>query len=330
MLHNKRRTIIYGAGAIGCALGGHLALSGADVVLIGRPGHVKAIRMNGLRFINPTGTHIVKIEAVTSPDQIEIQPQDVIILTVKSQDTESAMVDLKKVVQDVAVFCLQNGIRNEEMVARYFPRVYGAMIRIGGEYLKDGEVIVRRDPPGWVVMGRYPEGMDSLVESLAFVLRQAGFLVLVTPNVMPYKWGKLMLNLNNAVGAITNAGWGELRAIGQAVMSEAQEILKEAGVRWKSQEVLSREWPEFNQKPRSVLPTTEQSSTWQSLTRRQGTVETEFLNGEIVRLAGRIGRKAPINAALVNITQKMAAERELPGKYSPAELQRMLGIFPNG
>jgi ketopantoate reductase len=109
-------------------------------------------------------------------------------------------------------------------------------------------------------------------------------------------------------------------------MNEAQEILKEAGVHWKSQEVLSQEWPEFNTKPRTVLPTTEQSSTWQSLTRRQGTVGTEFLNGEIVRLAGRTGRKAPINEALVRIAGEMAAKRELPGKYSPAELQRMLGI----
>jgi 2-dehydropantoate 2-reductase len=326
---NKHRIIIYGAGAIGCAVGGHLAQAGTEVILIGRPGQVNAIQQNGLRFINPTGTHIVKIEAATAPDRIHFQPNDCVILTVKSQGTERAMQDLKNSNPDIPVFCLQNGIRNEEVVAKYFTKVYGAMIRIGAEYLQDGEVIVRRDPPGWIVMGLYPEGTNMLAESLAVDLRQAGFAVLVTPDVMPYKWGKLMLNLNNAVGAITNAKWDELQSISQAVMAEAREILRKAEVPWKSQEELAREWPEFNIKPRSILPTTEQSSTWQSLTRRQGTVETEFLNGEIVRLARTIGKTAPINEALVKIIEEMAVKRELPGKYSPGELEKLLGISPN-
>lgn len=323
---SKLRIIIYGAGAIGGVVGGHLALAGNDVILVGRPGHIDAIRRDGYRFITPTGTHILRVNAVTAPKEIDFQPNDVVILTMKGQNTEEAMQDLQAVVRDVPVFCLQNGVRNEEIVTQYFPRVYGSFVRVGGEYLKDGEVICRRDPPGWLVMGHYPTGKDILVETVAATLRRAGFYVLVTVDVMPYKWGKLMLNLGNAVGAITNAGFGDTRRINEATRKEAAALVAEAGIRWVSEQQLAVEWQESAEKPRSVLKTEGQSSTWQSLARRQGTVETEFLNGEIVRVAQRLGKQAPLNATLARITQQMAASRELPGKYTPAELEKLLGM----
>jgi 2-dehydropantoate 2-reductase len=65
-------------------------------------------------------------------------------------------------------------------------------------------------------------------------------------------------------------------------------------------------------------------STWQSLVRNQGTVETDFLNGEIVRLAVERGIPAPVNQALLRITLEMAANHEKPGKYTPAELLKIL------
>jgi len=67
-------------------------------------------------------------------------------------------------------------------------------------------------------------------------------------------------------------------------------------------------------------------STWQSLVRNQGTVETEFLNGEIVRLAAKLNTTAPVNEVLLRITLEMAANHEKPGKYTPAELLRILKL----
>ena len=173
-------------------------------------------------------------------------------------------------------------------------------------------------------MGHYPVGKDELVEAVAAALHRAGFHVLVTPDVMPYKWGKLMLNLGNAIGAITNARDGDVGRIGAAVRQEAQEILSQAGIRWVSEEQLAAEWPESTERPRSVLKTEGQSSTWQSLARGQGTVEADFLNGEIVRVANRLGKHAPLNEALARIVRDMAAQRELPGKYTPGELLKFL------
>ncbi len=320
------RIIIYGAGAIGGAVGGHLYQAGKEVILIGRSYHVNKINEYGLKFTNPNGTRMLKLKAVTSPRQIDFQANDVILLCVKSQDTEAALVDLKAQTQDIPIFCVQNGIRNEETAVRFFPRIYGAMIRIGGEYIADGEITVRRDPPGWLVMSRYPSGKDALLESVAANLRDGGFLVMTTENVMPYKWGKLMANLANSIGAITNAREKETKEITEATRHEAENILEQAGIRWISAKDLENEWAEVGLPSKGILSTESQSSTWQSLFRRQGDVETDFLNGEIVRLANQIGQEAPINQTLVRITKEMAAKRELPGKYSTAELADMLGI----
>jgi 2-dehydropantoate 2-reductase len=323
---NSMRFIIYGAGAIGGVVAGHLALAGNDVILIGRSGHVNEIRKHGLRFITPIGTYILQLPAVTTPNDVSFQAGDAVLLCVKSQNTDEALRDLRDVVDDVPVFCLQNGVRNEEIATQYFPRVYGVMVRVGGVFINNGEVIARRDPPGWLIMGHYPEGMDELVETVAEDLRKAGFLVLVTPDVMPYKWGKLMINLANAIGAITNARGGDNNRIIRATQQEAQEILSQEGIRWISNEELASEWPDSTIRPRNIIDTKEQSSTWQSLARRQGSVETDFLNGEIVRLAERLGIQAPINERLLYITKQMAAEHDLPGKYTPAELLKLLGL----
>ena len=320
------RIIIYGAGGIGGVMGGHLARTGHDVVLIGRPGHVNAINKNGLKFIAPAGTEYLKIPAVTGPEQIKYGPDDAVCLTMKGQNTEEAMKDLKKVVDDVPVFSFQNGIRNEEIISRYFPRAYGAMVRVGSVYLHDGEIIARRDPPGWFVIGRYPRGKDKIAETVAEQLRKASFYVKTVEDVIPYKWGKLMANLGNAIGAITNARWGEMGHIMQAAQKELSDLLDEAGVNWISQEQVSKEWPEINESLKGSIPSEAQSSTWQSLAREQGTVETEFINGEVVRLAASIGKKAPINEKLLSITLEMAANRDHPGKYTPEELSGMLGL----
>lgn len=320
------RYIIYGAGGIGSIMGGHLARAGHEVVLIGRPSHIGAIREKGLRLVTPTGTHVLQIPAVTAPAQVDFTPEDAVFICMKGQDTEAAMKDLKAVVNDVPVFCFQNGVRNEEIATRYFSRVYGVMVRVGAVYLTDGEVIARRDPPGWYIIGRYPEGSDAVAENAAADLRQAGYFVRVAADVMPYKWGKLMANVDNAVGAITGGSWQEMMPVFRAVAEEAAEIVAKAGINWISQEQVAKDWPEITAPLRGRLNTEAQSSTWQSLERRQGSVETEFLNGEIVRVAERLGLKAPLNEKLVAITRRMAADHEPPGRYTLAELSEMLGL----
>lgn len=320
------RVIIYGTGGIGGVVGGHLARVGHDVILIGRFGNVQAINEQGLRLVTPTGAHTLQIPSVTSPKQIEFKPDDVVFLCMKGQNTEEALSELKTCIADIPIFCLQNGVRNEEIAVKYFPRVYGVMVRIGAVYLTDGEVTARRDPPGWLIIGRYPKGTDELVESVARALRDASFMVLNTPDVMPYKWGKLMNNLGNAVGAITDERGSEVGIIVRAAQKELKDLLAEEGILWKSNEEIAGELPETTLPLRGVLNTKAQSSTWQSLARKTGNIETEFLNGEVVRLAKKLGKYAPINEKLLSITLEMSANKEIPGKYTPSQLQQVLGL----
>jgi 2-dehydropantoate 2-reductase len=323
------RYIIYGAGGIGSIMGGHLARTGHDVILIGRPGHINTIKENGLKLITPTGTYQIHIPAVTGPEQINFAPDDVILLCAKGQDTEGAMKDLKAVVDDIPVFCFQNGVRNEEIAAVYFNRVYGVMVRVGAVYITEGEVVARRDPPGWYIIGKYPEGTDDLAEQVAGGIREVGYFVRVVADVMPYKWGKLMANLGNAVGAITNGDWASMMPLFRAASEEGAVIVAQAGIRWISQEDVAKSWPEITAPLHGQLQTEAQSSTWQSLARHQGSVETDFLNGEIVRVAERLGLKAPINERLMEITREMAEKKELPGKYTIDQLKELLGLATN-
>ena len=230
------------------------------------------------------------------------------------------------IVKDVPIFCFQNGVRNEEIVSKYYPRVYGVLVIGGGVFTQNGEVTSRGEPPGRFMIGHYPEGTDELCESIATKLRNAGYEIVVTPEIMPYKWGKLLSNLNNAVGAITNAGGEDTSRIMLAVQNEGKEILAQAGVRW----IRTTEPPVL--RPTGIAQTgegefaTPLGSTWQSLVRRQGSVETKYLNGEIVRIAENLGKRAPINEALLHITEEMAANHELPGKYTPAQLIKILKL----
>ena len=324
------RYIIYGAGGIGSAMGGLLVRTEHEVILIGRPEHVGVINKRGFHLVTPTGTYNLKIPAVTSPNQIDFTANDVVFLCMKGQDTEQALRDLKTVTADVPVFCFQNGVRNEEIASKIFPRVYGVMVRFGTAYLHNGEVMAYFDPPGWFIIGRHPVGTDKLMEVVAEELRIAGFFVKTSANIMPYKWGKLMVNLWNVVGAITDGDLESSQPIFRPAFEEAMLILEKANIKWISQEQVARDWPEITAPLRGQINTEERPSTWQSLMRRQGSVETEFLNGEIVRVAKNLGLQAPINENLVKIALQMAANRETPGKYTSTQLSEILGLTGKG
>jgi 2-dehydropantoate 2-reductase len=318
------RVIVYGAGAIGGVVGGHLARIGQEVILIGRRDRVQAINEHGLKLVKPTGTYTLKIPAVTSPDQIKFGSDDVIFLSVRGQDTEEALRKLKKLAPHVPIFCFQNGVRNEEIAAKNFPRVYGVMLKaVVAVYRTLDEAAVILDPPGRLIMGCYPQGTDKLVEAVGASLQSAGYVVKVTPDVMPYKWGKLIDVLPGVVFAISNVKGNETADITRAVQQEARDLLTQAGMRWVTTEELDRELPA---PVRAKLDIEPQDGIWNGLTHKTGSVEVDFLNGEVVRLAKKTGGQAPINGKLVSLCLEMAAKQETPGKYTPAQLRQLLGL----
>ena len=123
------RFIIYGVGAIGGTIAASLSLAGHEVVGIARGKMLDAIRTKGLLFRTPEGEHRVSFPCHAGPDEITFRPDDVIILTMKSQDTHAALLALRAAgAMDQAIICGQNGVANEREALRVFPNVYGMTV----------------------------------------------------------------------------------------------------------------------------------------------------------------------------------------------------------
>src|SRR5947207_2839230 len=114
------RYVIFGAGAIGAAIGGLLNRAGSNVVCVARPAVAEALR-RGIVIEERGERTTLTADAVTAVDQLSPQDGDVALITTKSQASEEAARELSRVYdKTLPVVCLQNGVRNEEIVASRF------------------------------------------------------------------------------------------------------------------------------------------------------------------------------------------------------------------
>ena len=320
------RYIIYGAGGIGSSMGGHLWRTGHPSVLIGRQGHVDAINRSGLRLNTPHEDYNLEIPAVTSPDEVEWAPDDVVVLCMKSQDTEEALRRLVSSGPDLTqtpVLCAQNSITNEPTAARYFDRVYAVAVVFTGIYLEDGIVYNPVEGnAGYLEIGPYPSGMDELATQVASDLRAASFAITENPTVMSAKGAKMLGNLGNALSAICD-GKGDTNRYMERVREEAQRCFTAAGIPFEGRSELSARSKAARGVNRLPDGVSNRGSSWQSLVRKQGSIETDYLNGEIVRLGKSVGIETPFNRAVQILASEMARGREAPGKYTADEIYEM-------
>lgn len=319
--------MIYGAGAIGSAIGGHLFRTGHETVLVGRRAHVEAITRNGLKLVTPAETYQLRVPAVSSAAEVGFREGDVVLLCVKSQHTEGALGEIRAAggdPQTLPIFCCLNSITNEPAAARYFRRVYGVLVVVTGIFLEPGVVHNPvRGNAGVLEVGRFPEGVDELASEVEAALAKASFGAWANPRVMEAKGAKLLGNLGNAMGAITD-GTGDSKGFMAAVREEAEACLKAAGVPFEARESFDARMKKSrgtNELPEGVRNL---GSTWQSLMRGTGDVEADYLNGEIVRLGRIHGIATPHNEVLQELSNQMAARGEKPGRYSAQDLEKMV------
>jgi 2-dehydropantoate 2-reductase len=313
------RYIIYGAGAIGGTIGARLFQHGHDVILICRGPHLEAVQREGLTLRTPDETVSLPIPAVGHPSEIAFTPDDVVFLTMKSQHTAAALDDLRAAVGDVPVICAQNGVANERMAARRFSRVYGMLVVLPATHLEPGEVLMNAAPVGGVLdAGRYPAGVDPLIEQVTADLAASGFSALPDPNIMRLKYAKLLNNIANAVQALCghDAAAGDLV---RNVRSEAIACYDAAGIDYT---------PPAEFRERSSAVTMRQidgqtrfgGSSWQSLERGAGSIETDFLNGEIALLGALNGVPTTYNRMLQNAANEAVRDARPAGSYTVDEL----------
>jgi 2-dehydropantoate 2-reductase len=337
-----RRYIIVGAGAIGGTVGGVLTRAGVPTVLVARGRHAENLAASGLTLRTPDGTFHTPVTAVSVHEQLRLTRNDVLVFTTKTQQLDVALqqwVDQPVHGPDgilgtagdlLPVFTALNGVVAEDKALRYFRRVYGICVWLPAVHLQAGEVIVRSWPVvGQFHIGRWPAGLTADTELLTDVNETwtaAGVRMNVVDDIGPWKYNKLISNLGNAVGALAAEGT-DLGAIVTTLREEAEHVLRHAEIEFVSFEV-STTARVNGPTPRPVPGTNTgaSNSTWQSLSRSTGDVETDFFNGEIVRIAYQHGIAAPVNGAMARLARDAVRNRVGPGHYSATQLADLLGL----
>jgi len=335
------RYIIFGAGAIGAAVGGLLVKAGKAVEFIARPQYAEALQ-RGIT-IKQEGKEIpLQANAVTSAAQINYKKGDVVFIAVKSQVMAEAIEELAAVCDtSIPVVCLQNGTRNEEIARQHFERVYAALVLMSAVQLEPQTVTMPRGRS--IAVGLYPQGVDELSRYMAEDLQQAGFDALASAYVMAMKWGKLIANLNNATHTIT--GYWLERGLADPQMRRLLIAVREEGMRVLDAAAIAYEPPADEPSPLRITEWTNRirqtqkndpeaatlpeelrthASMYQDLVLGRRTHEAEFLNGEIVALGEKLGLSTPYNSTLLEIINRMFSEGIKPGLYTPAELHTLI------
>ncbi len=340
----NHRYVIIGAGAIGGTVGAVLTRAGIPTVLVARGRHAETLAAAGMTLRTPDGTFHTPVTAVSDAEQLRLTTDDVLVFTTKTQQLDVALqqwVDQPVHGQDnvlgtagelLPVLTALNGVAAEEKALRYFRQVFGVCVWLPAVHLEPGEVIVRSWPVvGQFHIGRWPASLGAhtdaqLLQGLAETWTAAGIRVNVVDDIAPWKYNKLLSNLGNAAGALSADGT-DIRQVVAEVRREGERVLRHTGIEFVSFEVSTAARAD-GPTPRPVpgSNTGASNSTWQSLSRNTGDVETDFFNGEIVRLAHRHGITAPINAALARAARAAVRNGLGPNRYSAVQLAELLGI----
>ena len=316
--------MIAGAGSIGCFVGGVLAASGCDVTLLARPRILADIAAHGLRLTSVDGLdrRLPAVAFRATDDAASMARAAYVLVTVKSTDT-LAMADLiaRNAPQAATIVSLQNGVDNVPVLrARLAGRkVLAGMVAFN--VVSMGEGRFHRATSGEIVL-------EQDAANTAAKLTVPGLAVKSSGNMPGVQWGKLLLNLNNAINALSDLplrdqlalrAW---RAILARQMAEALRATKAAGIVPVTSPlpaallpfVLRLPDPAFRVLAGRMLKIDPQarSSMWEDLQQHRRT-EIDHLQGAIVRLAAQHGLSAPLSERIAALVRSA----EVAGRGSP-------------
>jgi 2-dehydropantoate 2-reductase len=332
---------VAGAGAIGCFCGGRLAASGADVKLVGRERIRKELAENDLTLtdFDHAPVTIPKSEVQISDDLEFLASCDVILVTVKSSQTAEVGKDLARILLDkkAVIVSFQNGVRNADVLrAELASTCKGAIVLgaiVGFNVVGAGHGVFKRTTTGPLTL---EANADVRVADLESLLKKAGFEAELTSDIRAHQWAKLVSNVNNAIGALTDVPTQKLifdaryRKILRAVIAETIHVLDLAKISpAKVGPIPVRYFPMLLALPTPILRVAmraqlkvdpeARSSMWQDLSLGRLT-EVDDLNGEIVRLAETHGADAPINRRIVQLVHEVEQRRNGSPKMSAESL----------
>jgi 2-dehydropantoate 2-reductase len=317
------RITVIGAGALGLTFASLLSRAGHEVTVIARGASLAVLRADGIRLSGAFGD----VEArPTVLEHLTEQPELTLLCT-KAQDARAALSAEAGVVDGSPVIVVQNGLDGIELARGLLPRsdCYGALSLIAANYDAPGSVRITTAAPTYLGRGAGPA--DEASRHWAKILSSAVPVVAI-PNFRGAQWSKLVVNMLNALPAITGltvqavVADSQLRRVLTLSMRETVRVGLLRGVHFGSlQGITDRRLHWFARLPirlGQVLPLRMRArmgsvpnlgSTLQSLVRGQRT-EIDFLNGAVVREAYLAGTPAPVNALLTVLVHEVEASGE--------------------
>ena len=301
------------------------------MVLIARGRHHEAIASHGLRLDTPDGSAVIEAPVVDHPGRVDWRSEDMVLLCVKSQHTAQALADLEAVAPEtVPVVCLQNGVANEPAALRRFANVYCGTVMCPAAFLEPGVVTAYSSPiTGVIDVGLFPHGVDDVARELRAALAVSAFSSQPVGEIRRWNYRKLLSNLGNAARALFASGT-DAEDIAGIAAAEGEAVLAAAGVAVASRDEDARrrgDWIKLSAVAGKPRPG---GSMWQSLARATGTVEADYLNGEIVLLGRLHGMSTPCNALLRRLANTAAAGRRPPGTVHAQEFRELLDKSASG
>lgn len=328
---------VFGAGSIGCYVGGMLAANGEDVNMVGRPAMsarlASAVRLS--RF-DGLAREVASSEFGFSTDPGILDDSDVILVCVKSRDTAEAGRTLREIARrDVVLASLQNGVSNATSLRDAFPEasVLAAMVPFNVAQLDENRF--HCGTQGVIVI----ENQAPMALEIARHLTAAGVPAATTRNIEPVLWGKLLMNLNNPVNVLAGlplraqlSDRNYRRALALCV-EEALSVLKAAGIRparigkvRPGTIPLVLRLPDwlFKVAAAGMLRIDREARSSMAEDLEAGRMpEIDFLNGEITRLGRKTGVPTPVNARMVELAEAAFAAGQSPRLSGEALLDRL-------
>lgn len=289
--------IIFGAGAIGSLLGALLSKNN-NVLLIGRKDHISAIKKFGLIIKGKTNLS-VNINVETSLNDVTFFP-DVLLLTVKSYDTESAILQVKKIVNNnTTVLSLQNGLDNIDKIQKYLPLklLIAGVTTHSAFFSKPG--LISHTGIGSTVIGELNGQKTERIRNIVNLFNNAGIDTVISYNIVKEIWIKAVINsCINPLTAIFQCKNGYL--LENPILEKLVEMICKESTSIAYADGVNLSFDDMIKKTRNVIKNTSEnySSMLQSF-RKGSRTEIDSINGRFVNVGKKHNIYPSLNEMLI-------------------------------
>jgi len=297
---------VIGSGAMGSLFGGKLAIAGENVVLYDvYRDHIDTVNKEGLSIEDAETGKITVVHPQASSDPESVKNSDVLLIFVKSTNTESVANQFKSfAAPHTIVLTLQNGLGNDAILVKHFgiERTAIGVTSQGATFLGPGKIKHAGKGPTHITMA---DGNKTKLQDLAAALDRAGFETYISDEVTSLVWSKLIINVGiNALTALLNVKNGQLleyediKQVMADLVKEALIVVKKKGIQLIYDDPLAQVY-EVARKTAS-----NSSSMLQDFQKNRPT-EIDFINGAVVNEAQKLGISVPVNETVTRIVRTL-------------------------